>query len=132
MAHVCELQVRTYECDAYGHVNNAVYLNYLEYARLELLKADGIDYFGLIRRGWGVTIGEISIRYLRSAFADDVLRIETACVEQGAAFGVVDQNIFRAEELIAAARVKWICVDAKGRPVRVPEELKKSRIYIDT
>ena len=28
-----ELQVRSYELDFYGHVNNAIYLNYLEYAR---------------------------------------------------------------------------------------------------
>jgi len=39
-------QVRDYECDLQGIVNNAVYLHYLEHTRHEFLKQSGID-FGL-------------------------------------------------------------------------------------
>ncbi|HPX14738.1 MAG TPA: thioesterase, partial [Treponemataceae bacterium] len=39
--------VRSYELDAYNHVNNAVYLQYLEYGRMEFLKAVHFDYEGL-------------------------------------------------------------------------------------
>ena len=31
-----EFNVRGYELDSFGHVNNAVYLNYLEQARWEM------------------------------------------------------------------------------------------------
>ena len=37
MAHESTLTTRSYECDSYGHVNNAVYLNYLEFARIRFL-----------------------------------------------------------------------------------------------
>jgi len=32
------LKVRSYELDSQGHVNYAVYLNYLEYARVSVLE----------------------------------------------------------------------------------------------
>ena len=32
----CDMEVRGYELDAWGHVNNAVYLNYLEHARWQM------------------------------------------------------------------------------------------------
>ena len=35
-----DLIVRTYECDSYGHVNNAVYVNYLEYGRMQFLNTE--------------------------------------------------------------------------------------------
>ena len=35
MTQTIEVEVRSYELDSYNHVNNAVYLNYLEYARME-------------------------------------------------------------------------------------------------
>ena len=34
MKHATRLTVRPYECDSYGHVNHAVYVNYLEHARI--------------------------------------------------------------------------------------------------
>ena len=36
-----KLKVRSYECDTYGHVNNAVYLNYLEFALMSALEENG-------------------------------------------------------------------------------------------
>jgi len=35
------LSVRGYELDSYNHVNNAVYLNYYEQARWQLMKETG-------------------------------------------------------------------------------------------
>ena len=41
-----KFSVRGYELDSYGHVNNAVYLNYFEQARWEIFRnLNLIDYF---------------------------------------------------------------------------------------
>jgi acyl-CoA thioester hydrolase len=37
------VQVRFRDCDPYGHVNNAVYLTYLENARFALWRAQGVQ-----------------------------------------------------------------------------------------
>ncbi|MEM1304741.1 MAG: hypothetical protein AAGG46_07575, partial [Planctomycetota bacterium] len=42
--HEFDLEVRYYETDAQGFVHHANYLKYLEIARVEQLKAAGIDY----------------------------------------------------------------------------------------
>ena len=36
--YTCHLTVRGNELDSFGHVNNAIYLNYLEQARWEILR----------------------------------------------------------------------------------------------
>jgi acyl-CoA thioester hydrolase len=41
-------RVRFRDCDSLGHVNNAVYLTYLEQARFSFLSARGADYTGMI------------------------------------------------------------------------------------
>ena len=46
-----EISVRSYELDFYGVVNNAVYLHYLEEARLDLLRQLGIDFFKMAAEG---------------------------------------------------------------------------------
>ncbi len=121
MRHTCELVVRTYECDMNGHVNNANYLNYLEFARHEFLKAVGFDYAGCFAAGYGLYVTRIEIDYKRSAIFDDCLCIESSVVKRGAVSGVLEQSILRGQEKVAHARVSWAFVDSSGKPCRIPE-----------
>ena len=119
----CSLQVRTYECDSYGHVNNANYLNYLEFARYELLKDIGFDYPGSIKAGYGMFISRIEIDYKKPAVTDDCLTIKTWPIKKGAVSGTLAQEIHRGDDLLVEAKVTWAFVDAKtGLPVRIPKE----------
>jgi len=117
----CSLTVRTYECDSYGHVNNATYLHYLEVARYEFLKDIGFDYPALLKAGYGVYVARIEINYRRSAFVDELLCVHTRPLKKGAVSGVLAQEIRRGNELIAEAKVTWACVDRAGQPTRLPE-----------
>ena len=123
MNHICELVVRTYECDMNGHVNNANYLHYLEFARHEYLKAVGFDFAGSVKAGYGLFVTRVEIDYKRSAVLDDRLSIESKPVKRGAVSGIMVQTIRCGEALVASARVTWAFVDATGKPTRIPPEL---------
>jgi len=125
----CTLKVRTYECDAYGHVNNANYLHYLEYARHEFLRDVGFDYLAMIKAGYGVYVAKITIEYKKPATIDDELQIKSWPVKKGAVSGLIAQEIWRGEELLVEAKVTWAFVDARGVPSRLPPEWDKPGLY---
>lgn len=123
MNHSCQLTVRTYECDMNGHVNNANYLHYLEFARHDFLKTIGFDFKASLDAGYGLFVTRIEIDYKRPALLDDLLVIESRVVKRGAVSGVMEQSIIRGADLVVQAKVSWAFVDASGRPSRVPPEL---------
>ena len=116
----CYLRVRTYECDAFGHVNNANYLNYLEFARYEFLRDIGFDYLEMLKDGFGVYIARVEIDYKKPAFTDDNLEIKSWAIKKGAVSGTLAQEIWRGEDLLAEAKVTWAFVDSKGAPAKIP------------
>ncbi len=122
MSFNAELKVRTYECDANGHVNNAVYLHYLEYARGAFLEDVGFDYKKMMEAGFGLYVTRVEIDYKAPAFANDVLTIRSMPIKKGAASGVMRQEIYRGEELLIKATVTWAFVDRSGKPTRIPPE----------
>ena len=118
----CTTRVRTYECDANGHVNNANYLNYLEYARYEFLRDVDFDYLAMKKAGYGVYVAKITIDYKKPAVTDDELLVKTWPIKKGAVSGVLAQEIWRGEELLAEAKVTWAFVDSKGTPTKILPE----------
>ena len=116
----CSLTVRSYECDSYGHVNNANYLNYLEYGRYEYLKAIGFDYPAMVKAGYGVYVARVEIGYKMAAITDDKLLIRSWPIKKGAVSGVIAQHIIRGEDLIVEAKVTWAFVNSAGQPVKIP------------
>ena len=118
----CKLIVRTYECDSYGHVNNANYLNYLEFARYEFLRDAGFDYPSMKKAGYGIYIARIEIDYKKPAVTDDELVIISRPVKKGAVSGIISQEIWRGEDILVQAKVTWAFVDSKGLPTKIPTE----------
>lgn len=121
MKHITKLNVRSYECDSYGHVNHAVYVNYLEHARVQFLYAAGHDYKGMVAAGYFMVISRLDISYRVPAYADDELVIETEPRETRRVRGIIHQVIRRGDAVVAEADVSWCVVDRNGRPARPPE-----------
>jgi acyl-CoA thioester hydrolase len=107
----------------YSHVNNAVYLSYLEHARVELLKDIGLPLESLTDTGIFLYIVGISIEYRKPAILDNRLEIRTKYAKRSRTGGTFQQTVLRNNEVVADALVKWVSVDSNGRPVRVPRPL---------
>src|SRR5215217_4437539 len=90
-----QLRVRHYEMDALGHVNNAVYLHYLEQAAIDHSAALGYDVARLRALGGLFIARRHEIDYLRPASAGDVLQVVTWAVELKGAQAVRDYAIYR-------------------------------------
>jgi acyl-CoA thioester hydrolase len=119
-----QLRVRWGELDPYHHVNHAVYLTYLETARIAALDGIGWAMSGLAERGYMIVVAELRLKYRRPAAEGDLLTIETAVDEIRAASTVWRQRIRRDGELILSAEVVGAVTDLAGRPRRLPPELR--------
>ena len=118
-----EIKVRSYECDVYGHVNNATYLNYCEYARIELINEMGYSLSSLMKDGFILPIVNINIDYKLPAFEGDILSISVSWLKRGRSSATFRQEIIRKQDnkLIAKADVTWVAANLKGQPIAIPE-----------
>ncbi len=119
-----EMDVRDYECDMQGVVNNSVYQNYLEHTRHQYLKSIGLDFTELTEKEINLMVIRIEIDYKASLKSGDkfisALRMERISALR---FGFV-QRIFRKSDnkLMIKALVIGTSVNKNGRP-KLPQEL---------
>lgn len=120
-----ELEVRGYELDSFGHVNNANYLNYLEFARWKMLEEEGVTLKSF--QGWDrfPVIAAIDIQYLKPAFMGDRLTVETKLVDYKRSSMQLEQTILKGSMKVASAKIRSVIVSGEGRPAELPEELEK-------
>ncbi|MGW4631873.1 acyl-CoA thioesterase [Nocardia sp. NPDC004415] len=70
--------VRGYELDTQGHLNHAVYHQYGEHARWELLRAAGIPQDKFLASGIGAVVLESTIKYKRELRGGDEVTVSCA------------------------------------------------------
>ncbi len=123
MTHEYILTVRGYELDSFGHVNNAVYLNYMEQARWEILRNHGL-YDRFFEKGFILAVVEATIRYSREARVYDELSIRTELsrVPPYLAFSHLITRVGTGE-IIARGKIKTILLDRDRIPHDIPDNL---------
>lgn len=120
MINSLELEVRDYECDLQGIVNNARYIHYLEHARHKTLDDLGVNFVKLHDEGKDLVVTELKMKYHASLKPRDQFRVETRLSSQGKLRLNFEQKIFRKEELIVSALTIGVCVSRlKNRVVPI-------------
>jgi len=119
---ICRIEVRSYEMDSFGHVNHAVYLNYLEAARGDFLRAHGLDFSHFDAwKSWPV-IASASINYHRPAHFGETLEIKVVLEKMGKSsllFSYLLSNA--ASEKVVTAETTLVFVNERGKPMAIPE-----------
>jgi YbgC/YbaW family acyl-CoA thioester hydrolase len=116
--------VKGYELDSFGHVNNSVYLNYLEQARWEIMKELGLyEYFK--KTGSFLIVIEVNIKYIKELCLFEKAFVETSFKREGF-FLVFKQNIKDENgEKVSKANVKCLFVDKTRTPLDIPQILNE-------
>jgi acyl-CoA thioester hydrolase len=113
-----DFEVRDYECDMEGIVNNAVYMQYLEHARHIYLKLKGFDFAVLTKSGINLVVIRSEVDYLYPLQSGDEFYV-TASLERISRirFGF-SQDIFRLPDNkpILKAKIIGTSLNADGAP----------------
>jgi acyl-CoA thioester hydrolase len=122
--HVLELAVRPEDIDAYDHVNNAVYLSWLDRVAWSHSAALGVPLAQCLTLRRGMAAQRVEIDYLRAALKGDVVRVATWIVSADGRLRAERRfQIRRAAdgETLARARVDYVCINLdSGRAARMP------------
>lgn len=114
------------EIDEQGHVNNVVFVSWMQDAAVAHSKTLGwtAERYADIGAGW--VARSHYIQYLRPAFAGDRIVVETHVADMKKATSKRVYRILRFDdgEVLAKAETDWAFVNyTTGRPMRIPTEI---------
>jgi len=119
-------RVRHYECDAYGHVNHANYLRYMQEAAFDASAAVGYDVARYTEIGRQWLVRETDITYLRPLVYGDTVIVKTwvADFRRVRSRRMYELRLAGSGESVASASSEWVLLDsATLRPATIPPEM---------
>jgi tol-pal system-associated acyl-CoA thioesterase len=130
-SHQHLLRVYYEDTDAQAIVYNANYLKYMERGRTEMLRDIGFVHPQITENGSNYfVVGEVTARYKAPAKLDDQLIVETSVLNVGGASIKLRQNVLKlvatGNLLLLEGTVTLIYLAENGRPLRIPDELRKT------
>lgn len=119
---VTEFRVRYSETDQMGTFYNSRALEWFECGRTELLRALGLPYAEMERRGVLLPVVEAHVEFRGRARYDDLLRMRSCVTWIGKVRLRFEHEIVRADtgDPIAAGYTIHAVTDASGKPIRPP------------
>ena len=123
-----DVEARSYELDPYGHLNNAVYANWLEHARLRYLADRGMSYLSIPEEfGVKVVVVRLDLSYKAEVRLGDRLAVTSRIVHFGNSSFRFEQKIdFEDGRPAAVGEVTMVCTDPGGASVTIPPGLRES------
>lgn len=114
------------EIDSYGHVNNAVYVKWLDDCARAHSFESGIDLDNVQSIGMGMAVRESRIVYHAAAYlGDEVIVGEWVTFNDNKLRATREFQVVRQSDqtLLIAAEIDYICINlVSGRASRMPKE----------
>lgn len=121
-----DFRVRYAETDQMGVVYHSEYLVWCEIGRTEFIRALGLPYSEMERRGALLAVVDASLRYHAPARYDDLVRVETSLSSvksRAITFDYLIKNVQSGARLVTA-RTMLASLDRDGRSAPLPADLR--------
>lgn len=127
LEHTRTYRVRYYECDAYGHLNNANYLRYMQETAFDASAAAGYDLqrYEQMQRVW--LVRETEIEFLRPLVYNDCVNVKTWIIDfrRVTSRRAYEFRLSGSGEMAASAITDWAFINTENlRPARIPSSLQ--------
>ena len=104
------MEVRDYECDIEGIVNNANYLHYTEHTRHLFLKTCGLSFAEMHEKGVDAVVARMNLQFKTPLRCDDEFISRLALSKEGIRY-VFHQDLFKTNgQLAFRSKVELVCL----------------------
>jgi acyl-CoA thioester hydrolase len=125
--HKFSIRVYYEDTDLAGIVYYANYLKFIERGRTEWVRELGLDQVRLkAEQGVVFAVRRVEADYIQPARFDDALTVETSVEALTGARLVVKQDVTRDGVVLFSAIVTLVALGDDGRPVRLPDALRRT------
>ena len=106
-----EMEVRDYECDIEGIVNNANYMHYIEHTRHLFLRSRGVSFAEMHAKGIDAVVARAEMQFKIPLRCDDIFLSCLDVKKEGLRY-VFCQDIYRKsdERLCFRAKIDLVCL----------------------
>ena len=116
MTTAIQIEVRPTELDSMGHVNNAKFLEYMEWSREDWYNKAELPFDTFTALGLGTVVVNLNINYRREARLGQHLTVSTEPIRKGRTSFVLRHEVVNADdELVADADVVSVTIDLTSR-----------------
>ena len=97
-----ELEVYSFHIDFLGHVNNTVYVQWMEIGRTKLLEAVGMPTQEIFQQGFAPVLVQTSITYKSPLYLGERVQVEMWISELRQASAIMEFRFYNQQETLAA------------------------------
>jgi len=124
--HEFALRVYYEDTDLAGIVYYANYLRFIERARTEWVRVQGIDQTRLKKEeGLVFAVRHLEADYLAPARFDDDLTVRTRVKQMTGVRIVLNQDVMRGTDLLFSSQVTLVALTVDGQPTRLPANIRR-------
>ena len=122
---IFDQEIHTFHIDFLGHVNNGIYIQWMEIGRTKLLEAAGLVTHEILKQSFAPLLVQTTITYRAPLYLGDHAHVEVWLSELRNTTGIIQFRFYNGQHvLVAEGNQRGLFVDTKNLQPRrlLPEE----------
>jgi YbgC/YbaW family acyl-CoA thioester hydrolase len=121
-----------FECDIYGHLNNANYLTLLESARSEALQEMGMPIQKLLDMKWHMYVLRFELDYIKALQLEEIVEVRSKVTSLSKVKSTWLQEVYNSKGELCFKAIPTVVFAFNGKPARlIPEIMSVFESYVD-